>query len=253
MFWKVETLLQGYPGKSTYHGGLGWSTVALARNPEGRTVLLDTGGLSARRLLPSSLKAHGVTPADVTDLLMTHLHYDHCVNWPMFPNARMHVGAAEMDWALSRQDGDRLYPEFTIRELAKHPHLHLLKDGETGLPGITCFTAPGHTMDHLAFVLEGDPPTIFSGDVAKNRAELATGKADMTLDPVAHATSIARLKECWRSVPGTVLLPGHDLPLALDTEGRMVALGERTCGIDAWFGLSLEEVTHFDLTEQGIA
>jgi glyoxylase-like metal-dependent hydrolase (beta-lactamase superfamily II) len=250
MLWKVETVLQGYPGKSEFHGGLGWSTVALARGPGGRLALLDTAGFGARRLLLKRLAALGVAPEDITDLLLTHLHYDHCINWPMFPRATIHVGAAELDMALNLPDGDPLYPEFTVRELARHPHLHRLQDGETGLPGISCFTGPGHTMHHLVFVLEGEPRTIFSADLAKNRSELVTGRADMTLDATAHAASIARLNAIWREVPGTVLLPGHDLALMLDGAGEMVGQGERACSIYAWFGGSLEEVTHFDLTER---
>ena len=108
--WTVESLQQGYPGKSKYHGGLGWSTVALARGPEGRIAVLDTGGFGARRRLLTQLAAAGVAPEDVTDLLLTHLHYDHCINWPMFRRATIHVGAAEMDMALALPEGDPLYP-----------------------------------------------------------------------------------------------------------------------------------------------
>jgi glyoxylase-like metal-dependent hydrolase (beta-lactamase superfamily II) len=253
MSWTVEILLQGYPGKSKYHGGLGWSTVALARGPGGRIALLDTGGFGARRRLLTQLEAAGVAPGAVADLLLTHLHYDHCLNWPMFPNATIHAGDAELEMALALPEGDPLYPEFTVRELARHPRLRRLRDGETGLPGITCFTAPGHTLHHLVFVIDGARRTIFSADVAKNRAELASGRADMTLDAGAHAASIARLNAVWREVPGTVLMPGHDLALTLDAAGRMVPHGQRACMIEAWFTHEIEEVARFDLTEQGLA
>jgi len=248
MSWTVEILLQGYPGKSKYHGGLGWSTVALARGPGGRIALLDTGGFGARRRLLVQLQEAGVAPEAVTDLLLTHLHYDHCLNWPMFPNATPHVGAAELEMALALPDGDPLYPEFTVRELARHPRLRRLRDGGTDLPGVHCFTAPGHTLHHLVFVLEGARRCIFSADVAKNRAELASGRADMTLDAAAHAASIARLNALWREVPGTVLMPGHDLPLALDDAGRMVPLGERACAIEAQLTEEFGNITRFDLT-----
>lgn len=248
MSWTVETLLQGYPGKSKYHGGLGWSTVALARGPGGRIALLDTGGFGARRRLLAQLQAAGVAPEAVTDLLLTHLHYDHCLNWPMFPNATLHVGAAELEMALALPDGDPLYPEFTVRELARHPRLRRLRDGATELPGIGCFTAPGHTLHHLVFVLEGARRVIFSADVAKNRAELASGRADMTLDAAAHAASIARLNALWREVPGSVLMPGHDLPLALDDAGRMVPQDALACAIEAQLTNQFGAVTQFDLT-----
>ena len=124
-------------------------------------------------------------------------------------------------------DGAPLVPEFAVRELARSPRLRRLAEGRTGLPGIRCFEAPGHSPHHLVFVLDGGPPTIFSADVAKNRAELAAGKADLTMDAAAHAASIARLNAVWRERPGTVLLPGHDLPLVLDHSGRPAPVGRR--------------------------
>ena len=245
--WQVEVLIQGYPGKSKEQGGLGWSTVALARGPEGRLALLDTGRLGVRKVLLERLKAAGVAPGDVTDVLLTHVHYDHCENWPMFHRATIHAPGAELDWACAQPEGSPMLPEFTLRALAANPRLHRLAEGPTGLPGITCFEAPGHSLHHLVFVLDGSPPTIFSADVAKNRAELATGRADISLDPAIHARSIARLKAEWRAREGTVLLVGHDLPLTLDPAGRPVAAGERRMSVDAWLGDSLEDSTRFDL------
>jgi hypothetical protein len=48
--WTVKTLQLGYPGKTTHHGGLGWSTIGLARDGQ-RVVILDTGGFPARQHL----------------------------------------------------------------------------------------------------------------------------------------------------------------------------------------------------------
>ena len=245
--WTVEILVQGYPGKSREQGGLGWSSIALARGPCGRVALLDTGRLGVRKVLLERLKAAGVTPADVTDVLITHVHYDHCENWAMFPRATVHAPGAELDWALAQPEGSPMLPEFTLRALAASPRLHRLAEGPTGLPGIACFEAPGHSPHHLVFVLEGAPRTIFSADVAKNRAEFATGRADISIDPAVHARSIARLLAEWRAEAGTVLLVGHDLPMVLDGDGRPRALGAQRNGIDAWLGASLEEVTRFDL------
>jgi glyoxylase-like metal-dependent hydrolase (beta-lactamase superfamily II) len=245
--WKVEVLIQGYPGKSKEQGGLGWSTVALARGPEGRLALLDTGRLGARKVLLARLKATGVAPDDVTDVLLTHVHYDHCENWPMFHRATIHAPGAELDWACAQPEGSPMLPEFTLRALAASPRLHRLSEGATGLPGIACFEAPGHSPHHLVFVLDGAPPTIFSADVAKNRAELATGRADISLDPAIHARSIARLTAEWRAREGAVLLVGHDLPLTLDAAGRPVAVGGRHMSVEAWLGESLEDSTRFDL------
>jgi glyoxylase-like metal-dependent hydrolase (beta-lactamase superfamily II) len=246
--WTVETLIPGYPGKSPQQGGLGWSTVALARGPEGRIAVLDTSRMGARKLLQTRLKEAGVALEDVTDLLITHLHYDHSENWPMFPRATIHASGAEMDYALAEPIGVPLWPEYALRELARSPRFHRLAEGPTGLPGISCFEAPGHSPHHLVFVLEGEPRTIFSADVAKNRAELATGEADMTMDAAVHARSIARLNAAWREKPGTLLLPGHDQPMVLDASGQPVPQGARDCTVEAWFGASLHDKTVFDVS-----
>ena len=245
--WRVDVLVQGYPGKSKEQGGLGWSTVALARGPGGRIALLDTGRVGLRKVLLDRLKAAGVAPGDVTDVLITHVHYDHSENWSMFPRATIHAPAAELDWALAQPDGTPTLSEFSLKALAECPRLHRLSEGPTGLPGITSFEAPGHSPHHLVFVLEGDPPTIFSADVAKNRAELATAKADMSMDPVVHARSIARLLEEWSARPGALMLVGHDLPMVLDSAGRPIAHGSQRNSVDGWLGATLEDVTHFPL------
>ena len=56
--WTVKTLQLGYPGKTTHHGGLGWSTIGLARDGH-RVVILDTGGFPARRNIVAGLAAEG--------------------------------------------------------------------------------------------------------------------------------------------------------------------------------------------------
>ena len=48
-------------------------------------------------------------------------------------------------------------------------------------------------------------------------------------------------------VPGTVLVPGHDLSMRLDGAGRPVYLGERKAAIAAWFAESIHTMTTIDL------
>ena len=244
--WTVTPLQLGYPGKTTHHGGLGWSTVALAQGP-GRVAILDTGGFAARRGIIAGLEARGLTPADVTDLLLTHLHHDHCINWPMFPHATLHVETQELDWAQSLPDGHPIVPEIAIRPLAASPRLRRFAAGDAPLPGVTSIPTPGHTPHHVAFLLDGAPATLFAADCAKNRVELATGETDMTMDAAASAASIARLRAAWAAHPGCVLLPGHDVPMLLGADGAILPQGRTLAAIDAWFGATLAECTRFDL------
>ncbi len=56
---------------------------------------------------------------------------------------------------------------------------------------------------------------IFTGDAAKNRAEMLSRTADMTYDPAVSRTSMEAIWTLWRAKPGSILIPGHDAPMLL--------------------------------------
>ena len=244
--YAIDILVTGYPGKSVCHGALGWSTIALLRGG-GRVALIDVGSFAQRPLLQQKLKQAGVRREDVTDVVLTHSHWDHSVNWPMFPNARVAIGAGELDWALQEPAGGAV-PEFYVAELRRSPQLRLLREGDEVLPGLTAHDAPGHTPGCLVFLLAGrERDIVFSGDAAKNRAELLSLTADLTMDPAVSRRSIERIWELWRRRPGGVLVPGHDVPMLLDADGQPRYLDKREAAITSWFGDDLERTTRFEL------
>jgi glyoxylase-like metal-dependent hydrolase (beta-lactamase superfamily II) len=247
--YAIDVLVQGYPGRSLCHGGLGWSTIALLRG-QGRTVLVDVGANGVRPEFGRQLAAAGVAPEAVTDVVLTHAHWDHSVNFTLFPNAAIWIGRAEMDWAVREPPGFNPLPELHVREIARHPKLHLLDDGERFLGGFTAHLCAGHTPGCLVFRLEGNEvPVLFSGDAAKNRAELLSLATDMTMDAGASRASLERIWALWRAVPGTLLIPGHDLTMRLDAAGRPGYIGQRRAGIAAWFSEDLAVMQEFDITE----
>src|SRR5262245_19822154 len=69
------------------------------------------GHLERGRFLTSLAEA-GVTPADVTDVVLTHLHFDH-IGWvsdggaTCFPNATIHCAAADLEHFLADPDEER--------------------------------------------------------------------------------------------------------------------------------------------------
>jgi N-acyl homoserine lactone hydrolase len=87
---------------------------------------------------------------------------------------------------------------------------------------------------------------IFTGDAAKNRAELVSGIADMTMDEAASKTTIERIWKLWRQRPETLLVPGHDIPMVLEN-GRPAYIEARRAGITAWFDDDIETTTLFEL------
>jgi len=97
----------------------------------GRTILVDagTGELFGAKLgkLPDSLRAAGVTPESITDVLLTHIHPDHSGGLTVggnkiFPNATIHVNKRNsISGATSRPA--RNIPSRRRRSLAKSPRL----------------------------------------------------------------------------------------------------------------------------------
>jgi len=65
---------------------------AMARK-RNRTVVKPVG---------EGLKAIGIDPDAVESVIVTHLHYDHCGNYELFPRARYHLQDGEMDYATGR-------------------------------------------------------------------------------------------------------------------------------------------------------
>jgi N-acyl homoserine lactone hydrolase len=253
--YETTILVQGYPGKTVCHGSLGWSTVALLRG-HGRVALVDVGSFNVRKLLIDQLAALALRPDDVTDVLLSHAHWDHMVNWTMFGNARIAIGDQELDWSLEAPWGVTPVPELYVERLATWPRLERLQGGDEVLPGIRAMAAPGHTPGHLVYVLEGPAhDVIFTGDAAKNRAELLVRAGYGTGDAVRARESIDAIWSLWRARPDSVVVPGHDMPMVLDATQpsgvRYVAAREAT--IDAWLDESLEQTTTFKLSHQRLA
>jgi len=243
--------VQGFPGKSLCHGGLGWSTVTLLRGG-GRTVLVDAGAFGVRRVLQQHLQAYGVMPGDVTDVFLTHVHFDHAVNFVLFPNATVWVGERELAWAEKQPPGFNPIPELYVAELSRSERVRRVRGGDRFVPGLECLAAPGHTPGHLLLYLHANPvPVLFTGDAAKNRAELLSREVDMTGDADASHRSIDLIWDCWRRVPDTVLIPGHDLSMRLDVDGKPQYIGERKAGIAAWYSESIRTTSTFDLSGGG--
>ena len=244
--YEIDVIVSGFPGKSVCHGGLGWSTIALLRG-HGRVALVDVGTFGMRNLLIAGLARRGLAPEDVTDVVLTHSHHDHAINWTLFSHARIVLGATEMAWSVTQPWGRTPVPELYVEKLQAWPTLALAEEGAVVLPGVTAHLAPGHTPGCLVFVLHGEAhDVVFTGDAAKNRAELVSGDTDMTYDKAVSAASIAAIWRLWQQRPGSIVIPGHDLPMVLE-DGRPRFIGTREAAISAWYGDGMEQTTLIDL------
>jgi glyoxylase-like metal-dependent hydrolase (beta-lactamase superfamily II) len=147
-----------------------------------RLLLVDTG---AGQLfgpyggkLPASLAAAGYRPDQVTDILLTHIHTDHsgglALNGRMvFPNATVHVGQADLDFFLNRDNTakglqPRHYDEAvsTVGLYVKAGKVKPFTRQSEILPGVTAIPTPGHTPGHAFYRVASRGETIeFWGDI----------------------------------------------------------------------------------------
>ena len=246
--FEIDVIVHGFPGKSVCHGPLGFSTIALVRRGD-RIALVDVGGFGQRLLLQDRLSELGLSPAEITDVLLTHSHYDHAINWLLFPKANIVIGRDEMKWAVEQPWGETFVPELYVRELQQSPRLREVATGDEVFPGITAHMTPGHTPGSLIFVLEaGERDVVFTGDACKNRAELVSRAADMTYDKDITRESIESIWKFWSRRGDSILVPGHDLPMIQDN-GAVRYLGEREAAIKAWYADDLNKTTLISLTE----
>jgi N-acyl homoserine lactone hydrolase len=240
--YEIDIIVHGYPGKSVCHGTLGFSSIVLITHGD-RRALVDVGSFGQRKLLLEHFAKRGLSPADITDVLLTHSHYDHSINWVLFPHANLVIGGKELDWSLTVPWGETVVPELYVRELDAASTLRRVAGGDEIFPGITAHLAPGHTPGCMVFVLDaGDRDMIFTGDACKNRAELVSRDTDMTYDAAVSRQSIENIWSLWERKPGSVLVPGHDLPMVIE-DGAPRYLGNREAAISAWFGDDMNHTT----------
>ena len=178
---------------------------------------MDAGQPAYIPLIHEGLARLGLTTSDVTDVLLTHMHWDHVSNFTMFENAVTWVGEDELSWAADQPAGTKFIPDLHVQELLRRTErVERVRPGQEILPGIHAVASAGHTPHHLAFFTDqAGQPLIFAGDSVKNVHELATSHVDSTMDGEASLRTIDRLRSLMRDTAG-LLLPGHDVGLTLD-------------------------------------
>jgi glyoxylase-like metal-dependent hydrolase (beta-lactamase superfamily II) len=133
--------------------------------------------------LSTSLKAKGLAPEDITDVVLTHLHFDHAggsttvINGelvPTFPNARYYV--QKKQWELSGQPSDKDRGSFMRDDfvpLMNHGVLELVEGEGELFPGIELLVTNGHTnAQQLPKISDGKTSMLFCCDLIPTTAHI---------------------------------------------------------------------------------
>jgi N-acyl homoserine lactone hydrolase len=135
-----------------------------------------------------------MSPADITMVINTHLHFDHCGQNAVFQHAPFYVQRSELDRA--RQESADLADWFDFAGARFE-----LLDGDTEiLTGLSVIATPGHTRGHQSVVIRGENgDDLLIGDAAYT-PQLYAGPDEQKLPPGqaedrdAWATSLGRIR-----------------------------------------------------------
>lgn len=220
----------------------------LIRGPD-RIVVVDSGftaAVAARRKRTylrdpiDALALLGVDAAEVKDVVLTHLHYDHVGNFDRFPNAEFHLQEPDLHFAVGRHMRHKHFAtSFEVEDVVGIVRLNYsgrvrLYNGPVELaPGITLHPAPGHSAG-LQFVRVNTQrgPVVLASDVSHFYENMEQYR------PFPVCVSVSDTLDSFDRVKAAApspqhIVPGHD-PLVMrryrapqrDLEGIVVRLDE---------------------------
>ena len=200
--------------------------VWLLRGPGKRNVLVDAGFYReplVARWKPAdyewpsvAVRRAGVRPEQVTDIIVSHVHWDHLDGADLFPKARVWIQREEYehyvddagrprDRAIDSADAAMLW------RLRRAGQVRLVEgDSQEVLPGITAYTGGKHTWaSQYVTVRTPRGVAVVASDNAYLYENLATHTPiAQTLDSASNRRALERMDRLASSV--RLIVPGHD-------------------------------------------
>ena len=196
---------------------------------EDRTILFDSGFHRERwfelwtiedYLRPDeALRLAGVTPDEVTDVVVSHAHWDHMGGIDLFPAATVWIQRDEFAYYTGdawQDDGqsDGIDPD-DVQALVRintEGRVRLVDgDDQEIAPGIRLFTGARHTFASQYVLVQGDEPWVLASDNVYLYRNLEDSAASATFAESDHAANVAAQRRMIE-LAGSAnrVLPGHD-------------------------------------------
>lgn len=212
--------------------------VWLLKGSDGRRVLVDAGFHQKKfvdqwkvrdfRSPAEGVAAAGVQPDEITDVIITHAHWDHVGGVDLFPKATVWIQRDEYRY----YTGEAWHARNTHGGIDADHMAALLKANTEGrlrfvngndleiLPGIRCYTGGRHTQaSQYVGVRTGGGTAVITSDNMYLYENLEKGAPiAQTLDAASNLQAQARIRSL-ASDP-SLIVPGHD-PLVFDRYPRI--------------------------------
>ena len=200
--------------------------VWLARLPGGRNVLMDAGFYRDKFVArwkpvnyvrPSMALARvGMQPEDVTDIIISHVHWDHVDGADLFPRARIWIQREEYEHYVDslgrpRAAGIDSLDAAMLATLARAGRVELIAgDSVEILPGIRVFTGGKHTFaSQYATVETAAGAVLLASDNAYLYENIERHRPiAQTLDSLSNLRAQERMGRLAHSP--SLIVPGHD-------------------------------------------
>ena len=194
----------------------------------GRNILVDSGFYHERFfkdwkvndfIKPSdALRPLGVKPEDITDIVITHMHWDHADGIDLFPNARVWIQRDELEYyageawqSKDNSDGIDAADVLTLVKWNTQGKVGLVNgDAQEILPGVTCYTGGRHTYASQYVGVNTSAGTVVLASDNMYLYENLEKHAPIaqTLDAVSNLRAQDRMRQM--AAKPELIIPGHD-------------------------------------------
>jgi len=178
-----------------------------------------------------ALRPVGLKPEDITDIVITHMHWDHSDGMDLFPNARIWIQKDELQYYAGeawqgKETHGGIDPEdvLTLVKLNTLGRVGMVSgDAQEILPGVICYTGGRHTYASQYVGVNASVGTVVLASDNMYLYENLEKHVPIaaTLDAVSNLKAQDRMKTL-AAKPG-LIVPGHDP--AVMTKFQSVAAG----------------------------
>lgn len=197
----------------------------LLKDQNGKNILVDAGFIDSTHTTKnfirpdSALLQMNIKPQDISDIIITHPHYDHIGGISLFPNATIWMNQVDYDYFVGlawKKDSVVGFNEIDVNNILKIKtggRLKLIKgDNIEFMPGIKAFTGSKHTYENIYLLINYNSE--------KNKILLASDAiwfyinlerelpVSLCFDTTAYVNAMKRMKTLVTNQ--NLIIPGHD-------------------------------------------